>query len=111
MQWGFGLAESGAPAFSVDAATCTACYWRDTPYQLWLALAVRLGMETVARMGDLSFITADSVTFAREGDVRVLSVCFTHKKQNQQNTPVWVHVPNSGSPWCAYRLMVHVLST
>ena len=77
MRWSFGLAESGAPAFSVNAGAATACYWRDAPYRLWVALAVRLVMEAVARVDDLSFVAAASVTFARDGGVRVLSVCFT----------------------------------
>ena len=109
-QWGFGFRFDGTPAFTVNPRGTDVRLWRDTPYRSWVALAVRLGLETLSRFDDLSFITAASVKFARDGDIRVLSVCFTHKKQNQSNVPVWVHVPDSGSPYCAYRLLVHILT-
>ena len=109
-QWGFGFRSDGSVAFSVSPDGLDVRRWSATPYRAWVALAVRLGLETLSRFDDLSFITAQSVKSARDGDIRVLSVCFTHKKQHQSNLPVWVHVPDSGSPFCAYRLLVHILT-
>ena len=112
MQWGFGYCQDLSPACS-GSLSVGLRYWCKTPYRLWVALAVRLGMETLTRFDDLSYITARSIRFARDAadGTRALSMCFTHRKQNQANTPVWVHVPDSGSPYCAYRLMAHALGS
>ena len=106
----FGFRSGGAVAFTANPRGTDVRPWCGAPCRSWVALLVRLGLETLPRFDDLSFVTARSVKFAREGGVRVLSVCFTHEEQDRSSIPVSVHVFDSGSPYCAYRLMVHTLA-
>lgn len=76
-------------------------------YRRWVALLCGLGVAVLGRWDDLSWLQVNSVFFAREGALRCFSVCLTHRKNVQLNTPEWVTVVEDPvDRHCVYRLVV-----
>ena len=101
-EWGFAVSARTRPGHKRRRLSVY-CYRR------WVALLCGLGIAVLGRWDDLSWLQANSVTFAREGELRCFSVCFTHRKNVQLNTPEWVTVVEApGDRHCVYRLMVAV---
>ena len=105
--FGFGLDQRGRPAMAVGRGVVRR--WSSYCYRRWVALLAGLGVATLGRFDDLTWIQANSVIFGREASLRFVSVCFTHRKNVQRNTPEWATIPEvPGDPHCVYRLLVAV---
>ena len=102
--WGYGMHMDGSACIQRVGADLV--WWSAQRYRRWVALMVSLGFSTLGRFDDLSWLTQHALYWSHQGGVRVVSLCFTRRKQVQLATPEWVHIPDvPGDRHCTYQLL------